>query len=123
MPDRPAQPPCGHSRGSRSTSDRRRRVRHQSRSPARHRGQEMTSGTEPGLRFAVLGPVRAWRDDQAIPPGSPQQRALLAALLLRRGRQATASELLNAVWGEDPPPTALAALRSYAFRLRKALGA
>ncbi|TKA09900.1 AfsR/SARP family transcriptional regulator [Actinacidiphila oryziradicis] len=83
----------------------------------------MTSGTEPGLRFAVLGPVRAWRDDQPIPPGSPQQRALLAALLLRRGRPATPSELLSAVWGDDPPATALAALRSYAFRLRKALGA
>jgi DNA-binding SARP family transcriptional activator len=65
----------------------------------------MTSGTEPGLRFAVLGPVRAWRDDQPIPPGSPQQRALLAALLLRRGRPATPSELLSAVWGDDSAPT------------------
>ncbi|MCZ4100799.1 AfsR/SARP family transcriptional regulator, partial [Streptomyces sp. H39-C1] len=76
-----------------------------------------------GLRFAVLGPVRVWRDDQPIVTGSPQQRALLAALLLRGGRTATASELLDALWGETAPTTALAALRSYAFRLRKALGA
>jgi DNA-binding SARP family transcriptional activator len=84
----------------------------------------MGSGTEPGggLRFAVLGPVRAWRDDQPINTGAPQQRALLAVLLLRGGRTATASELLDALWGETPPNTALAALRSYAFRLRKALG-
>ncbi|MFF7155604.1 BTAD domain-containing putative transcriptional regulator [Streptomyces sp. NPDC008139] len=84
----------------------------------------MESRTEPGnsLRFAVLGPVRAWRDDEPIVTGAPQQRALLAALLLRGGRTATASELLDAVWGESPPNTALAALRSYAFRLRKALG-
>ncbi|WP_037910560.1 AfsR/SARP family transcriptional regulator [Actinacidiphila yeochonensis] len=74
------------------------------------------------LRFAVLGPVRAWRGDQVIRTGSPQQRALLAALLLRGGRTATAPELLDALWGENPPNTALAALRSYAFRLRKALG-
>jgi len=74
------------------------------------------------LRFAVLGPVRAWRDGEQIGTGAPQQRALLAALLLRGGRTATASELLDAVWGEDPPNTALAAMRSYAFRLRKALG-
>src|SRR4051794_27449386 len=84
----------------------------------------MGSGTEPGggLRFAVLGPVRAWRDDQPIATGAPQQRALLAVLLLRGGRTATAPELLDALWGETPPNTALAALRSYAFRLRKALG-
>jgi len=84
----------------------------------------MDTRTEPGggLRFAVLGPVRAWRGDEPIGTGAPQQRALLAALLLRGGRTATASELLDAVWGESPPTTALAALRSYAFRLRKALG-
>ncbi len=75
------------------------------------------------VRFAVLGPVRAWRGDEPIGTGAPQQRALLAALLLRGGRTATASELLDAVWGEFPPNTALAALRSYAFRLRKAVGA
>jgi DNA-binding SARP family transcriptional activator len=83
----------------------------------------MESSTEPGgLRYAVLGPVRAWRGDEPISTGAPQQRALLAALLLRGGRTATASELVDAVWGENPPNTALAALRSYAFRLRKALG-
>lgn len=74
------------------------------------------------LRFTVLGPVRAWRGDQPITGMPPQQRALLAALLLRGGRAATAAELLDALWGEEPPPTALAALRGYAFRLRKALG-
>ncbi|MDX6354095.1 MAG: hypothetical protein QOF98_998, partial [Streptomyces sp.] len=85
-----------------------------------HLGAEMDTRTEPGggLRFAVLGPVRAWRGDEPIVTGAPQQRALLAALLLRGGRTATASELLDAVWGESPPTTALAALRSYAFRLR-----
>ncbi|NUS12101.1 MAG: AfsR family transcriptional regulator [Streptomyces sp.] len=84
----------------------------------------MGSGSEPGggLRFAVLGPVRAWRDDEQISTGPPQQRALLAVLLLRGGRTATAAELLDALWGDTPPNTALAALRSYAFRLRKALG-
>ncbi|MEU3396978.1 AfsR/SARP family transcriptional regulator [Streptomyces filamentosus] len=71
----------------------------------------------------MLGPVRAWRDGEALATGSPQQRALLAALLLRRGRTATASELIDALWGEEPPSQALAALRTYASRLRKVLGA
>ncbi|MGW2849819.1 AfsR/SARP family transcriptional regulator, partial [Streptomyces sp. NPDC001274] len=73
------------------------------------------------LRFAVLGPVRAWRGGEALSSGSPQQRALLAALLLRGGRTATAAELIDAIWGEEPPSQALAAIRTYASRLRKVL--
>ncbi|MEV0007430.1 BTAD domain-containing putative transcriptional regulator [Streptomyces sp. NPDC047973] len=74
------------------------------------------------LRFTVLGPVRVWRGGDALPAGSPQQRALLAALLLRDGRTATAAELIDALWGDDPPSQALATVRTYASRLRKTLG-
>ncbi|MEU8621266.1 BTAD domain-containing putative transcriptional regulator [Streptomyces sp. NPDC048623] len=74
-----------------------------------------------GLSFAVLGPVRAARGGKALPTGSPQQRALLAALLLRDGRTATAGELIDGIWGEEPPSQALAAVRTYASRLRKVL--
>ncbi|AOR37528.1 regulator [Streptomyces fodineus] len=79
---------------------------------------------EADLRFSVLGPVRAWRGDEQLPIGSPQQRALLAALLLREGRTATAAELIDGLWGEDPPSSTRArtALRTYASRLRKVLG-
>ncbi|MEC4015337.1 AfsR/SARP family transcriptional regulator [Streptomyces sp. H27-D2] len=85
------------------------------------RGQQRRQD-ERHLRFAVLGPVRAWLGEEPLPPGSPQQRALLAALLLRGGRTASASELVDALWGEEPPSQALAALRTYASRLRKAFG-
>ncbi|WP_406125351.1 BTAD domain-containing putative transcriptional regulator [Streptomyces sp. NBC_00989] len=83
------------------------------------------SGSEEStaLRFSVLGPVRAWRGPVSLPTGSPQQRALLAALLLREGRTATAGELIDALWGDDPPSQALAAVRTYASRLRKSLDA
>ncbi|MFD8335161.1 BTAD domain-containing putative transcriptional regulator [Streptomyces solisilvae] len=75
------------------------------------------------LHFTVLGPVRAFLDEELLSTGSPQQRALLAALLLRGGRTATAPELVDGLWGADPPDAALAALRTYAARLRKAIGA
>ncbi|MEU9979084.1 BTAD domain-containing putative transcriptional regulator [Streptomyces sp. NPDC051014] len=80
-----------------------------------------SSSTEAALRFSVLGPVRAWREGQPLSTGSPQQRALLAALLLREGRTATAAELIDALWGPEPPSQALAAVRTYASRLRKIL--
>ncbi|MEV0224170.1 BTAD domain-containing putative transcriptional regulator [Streptomyces sp. NPDC050704] len=87
-----------------------------SRVPEQWRPEESAA-----LRFSVLGPVRAWRGAESLPTGSPQQRALLAALLLREGRTATASELIDALWGEEPPSQALAAVRTYASRLRKVL--
>ncbi|MDH6518395.1 DNA-binding SARP family transcriptional activator [Streptomyces sp. SAI-135] len=77
--------------------------------------------TASSLRFCVLGPVRARRGEELLNTGSPQQRALLAALLLRGGRTATAAELISALWGEEPPDQALAAVRTYASRLRKIL--
>ncbi|MEV5549585.1 BTAD domain-containing putative transcriptional regulator [Streptomyces sp. NPDC052309] len=82
-----------------------------------------TPAESEALRFGVLGPVRAWRGEERLTTGSPQQRALLAALLLREGRTATAAELIDALWGEEPPSQALAAVRTYASRLRKVLGA
>ncbi|MGY3202370.1 BTAD domain-containing putative transcriptional regulator [Streptomyces sp. TE5632] len=92
------------------------------RVPEQGRPSSPTAPAEPpALRFSVLGPVRAWRGGEPVSTGSPQQRALLAALLLRRGRTATAAELIDALWGEEPPSQALAALRTYASRLRKVL--
>ncbi|WP_437088131.1 AfsR/SARP family transcriptional regulator [Streptomyces sp. enrichment culture] len=73
------------------------------------------------LRFTVLGPVRAWQGERELELGSPQQRAVLAALLLRRGRLVTVSELVDAVWGEEPPAAAVSVLRTYVSRLRKVL--
>ncbi|WP_424212386.1 AfsR/SARP family transcriptional regulator [Streptomyces sp. BI20] len=87
------------------------------------RAEVVAAGAEvdDAYRFSVLGPVRAWRGQTALPSGSPQQRALLATLLLRDGRTATAAELIDAIWGEDPPNQALATIRTYASRLRKIL--
>ncbi|HVV23790.1 MAG TPA: AfsR/SARP family transcriptional regulator, partial [Pseudonocardiaceae bacterium] len=58
------------------------------------------------LWFSLLGPVRAWRGPDEVDLGSPQQRAALAALLLREGAQASVDELIDAVWGEDAPRSA-----------------
>ncbi|MFF6877386.1 BTAD domain-containing putative transcriptional regulator [Streptomyces sp. NPDC012474] len=73
------------------------------------------------LRFALLGPVRAWRGERELDLGSPQQRVVLAALLLRRGRPLSLDELVDAVWGEEPPAAAVSVLRTYVSRLRKVL--
>ncbi|MER5733756.1 BTAD domain-containing putative transcriptional regulator [Streptomyces sp. NPDC002138] len=74
---------------------------------------------EDGIRFTVLGAVRVVRDGGVLTTGSPQQQALLAALLLRAGRATPAHELLASIWGEEAPDSALSSLRTHAWRLRQ----
>lgn len=75
------------------------------------------------LRFAVLGPVRGWRGPEELDLGTPQQRAVLAVLLLAEGRQVPVSALVDALWGSGPPKAAAGTLRTYISRLRQALAA
>lgn len=76
---------------------------------------------EERLRFALLGPIRAWRGEDEIELGPPQQRAVLAVLLLAESSQVPASGLVDAVWGTRAPASAPGILRTYVHRLRKAL--
>jgi DNA-binding SARP family transcriptional activator len=76
-----------------------------------------------GFSFSVLGPVRAWRDGAEVSLGSPQQRAVLAALLLRDGAFISAGELIDVLWPDNPPRSASGTVRTYVYRLRGILGA
>ncbi|MEU3290404.1 winged helix-turn-helix domain-containing protein [Streptomyces longwoodensis] len=74
------------------------------------------------MRLAVLGPVRAWRQDEEIDLGSPQQRGLLALLLLHEGRPVATEAIVEALWGEHGPRGARGTVRTYVYRLRPILG-
>ncbi|WP_382379697.1 BTAD domain-containing putative transcriptional regulator [Lentzea rhizosphaerae] len=67
-----------------------------------------------------MGPVRAWRDDEEIELGPRQQRAVLAALLLNNGIRLSNEQLIGMVW-DDPTPSAVMALRTYMYKIRKTL--
>ncbi|WP_432841811.1 BTAD domain-containing putative transcriptional regulator [Dactylosporangium sp. CA-092794] len=74
------------------------------------------------LRISILGPLSVCRGARVLPVGPPQQRALLAALLLRRGVSASSSELVDKIWGDAAPASAVAIVRQYVHGLRRAIG-
>lgn len=80
----------------------------------------MTS--EPILRVQFLGPVRAWRGEHELGLGSPQQQAVLVLLLAARGNHVSVSAVVDALWGDRPPRTAVELVRTYVSRLRSCLG-
>ncbi|MEV3854994.1 BTAD domain-containing putative transcriptional regulator [Streptomyces sp. NPDC050095] len=73
------------------------------------------------LRLAVLGPVRAWREEAPLSLGPVRQQAVLAALALRPGLLVSREHLLDAVWGDRPPASGHKVLPSYVYGLRKSL--
>ena len=71
--------------------------------------------------FSLLGPLTAAVDGTPIELGGQKRRALLAALLLKADEVVTRDDLIDALWGEDPPDTARNTLQVYVSQLRKLL--
>jgi predicted ATPase/DNA-binding SARP family transcriptional activator len=74
------------------------------------------------LELRLLGGVEARRDSRLLPLGGRRQEALLAHLLLARGRVVATDHLIDELWAGEPPEGATATLRSYVSRLRSVLG-
>ena len=83
----------------------------------------MAAGADDGrhLSFALLGTVRAYRADQELDTGSPRQRAVLAMLALRVNRVVSRDELVDGVWGSNPPTTVINGVHILVSALRKVL--
>jgi DNA-binding SARP family transcriptional activator len=78
-------------------------------------------GPGTGTWFALLGSIRAWVDGQEIELGSPQQRGVLAVLLLRDEEPVSVNDLCSILWDEQLPPGAAGTVRTYVYRLRRIL--
>jgi WD40 repeat protein/DNA-binding SARP family transcriptional activator len=76
----------------------------------------------PVMRFQILGPLEVARERAPVPLGGPKQRAVLAHLIVRANQVVTADELIDRVWGDEPPESARNVLQTYISHLRGALG-
>jgi DNA-binding SARP family transcriptional activator len=75
-----------------------------------------------GVQFELLGPLRVVEGDRDLTPARLKQRVLLAVLLLHREQVVAGPELIEALWGEEPPESAQTALHGHVSALRKLIG-
>ncbi|MFE7225027.1 BTAD domain-containing putative transcriptional regulator [Nocardioides sp. NPDC057577] len=73
------------------------------------------------VRLQLLGPLRAYRDDIELETGPPQQGYLLALLLARAGRPTSMSELVDLLWEENVPMSAVNTVQKYVGTIRRML--
>jgi YVTN family beta-propeller protein len=73
------------------------------------------------LEFRMLGPLDVLDDGRTIELGGARQRAVLAILLLHRGETVSVDRIVDLMWGERPPATAVKTVQVYVSHLRRAL--
>jgi DNA-binding SARP family transcriptional activator len=73
------------------------------------------------MEYRVLGSLEVREADGPLPLGGEKQRVLLALLLLNANRVVSRDRLIDELWGENLPKTAVQSLQVYVSRLRKLL--
>src|SRR6188472_576150 len=73
------------------------------------------------MEYRVLGPLEVLDGDRSVPLAGAKQRALLALLLVHANHVLSRDRLIDELWGEQPPETAVTSLQVYVSRLRKLL--
>ncbi|MFE4499784.1 BTAD domain-containing putative transcriptional regulator [Rhodococcus sp. NPDC056743] len=74
--------------------------------------------------YRLLGPLEVARSPAAsdvIDLGPRKQRTVLAVLLLNRGRVVSTDRLIDALWQNDAPASAISSIQAYISNLRRAL--
>jgi YVTN family beta-propeller protein len=74
------------------------------------------------IEFRVLGALEVVDQGRPLALGTPKQRALLAVLLVHRGEPVSSDRLIDELWGERAPASAIKIVQGYVSNLRKVLG-
>jgi peptide/nickel transport system substrate-binding protein len=75
----------------------------------------------PATAVRLLGPLEVTLDGRAVELGATKQRAVLAILALRSNAVVSVDELVEGLWGDEPPASATKLIQHYVSQLRKLL--
>ena len=70
----------------------------------------------------LLGSVEALVDGHSLSLGGSKQRSVIAMLALNANATLSGDQLIDGLWGDDPPASAAKNIQRYVSQLRKALG-
>jgi DNA-binding SARP family transcriptional activator len=73
------------------------------------------------MDYRILGPLELRDGAEPLPLTGGRQRALLALLLIHRNEVVSSERLIDALWGETPPPSAQKALQNAVLQVRRTL--
>jgi DNA-binding SARP family transcriptional activator len=73
------------------------------------------------MEFRLLGALEVINNNINLTPSAPKLREVLALLVLRNNQLVQIDTLMDELWGENPPLSALSTLQTYIYKLRKIL--
>lgn len=73
------------------------------------------------MELRVLGPLEVRVGDDALPLGTRKQQVALASLIMYANRPVPVEDLIDELWPDGPPQSALANVNSYTAGLRRLL--
>jgi DNA-binding SARP family transcriptional activator len=79
-------------------------------------------GDNRAVDIRLLGPLQLRVGDLDLLPARPKHRLLLAMLAVNHGEPVSTDALIEALWGDAPPPSATNALQGHVTALRKLVG-
>ncbi|MFG2061886.1 BTAD domain-containing putative transcriptional regulator [Micromonospora sp. NPDC048871] len=81
------------------------------------------SAAEGPVQIQILGGLAVRHDSVVLPLGTPKQRTVLAMLVCNPGRLVSVDQLVDELWPDGPPQSAIPNVRTYAANLRRGLEA
>src|SRR4051794_4513695 len=86
-----------------------------------HVGHPSVELSDYRTEYRLLGPLEIVHRGEPVSTGGQRKRALLARLLLEANRTVSVDALVDALWGEHVPSTAVKMVHIYVSQLRKVL--
>lgn len=80
-----------------------------------------THGSDRAIMLGLLGPLLLIRAGRQITPSAPKLRLVLSLLAVQANSVTRVDQLVEELWGESPPPSALTTVQTYIYQLRKLL--
>jgi DNA-binding SARP family transcriptional activator/predicted transcriptional regulator len=80
-----------------------------------------THGSNRAIMLGLLGPLLLIRGGRQVTPSAPKLRLVLSLLAVQANSVTRVDQLVEELWGESPPPSALTTVQTYIYQLRKLL--